>query len=63
MGIGKIEIILLIILVIVMLFVGGKKLPELAKGVGQSFKELKRGFKDDEPDEKPKAESKKETKK
>ena len=57
MGFGKVEIILLIVLVIVMLFVGGKKLPELARGIGQSAKELKKGFKDgiDEPD----AESKK----
>lgn len=48
MGIGKVEIILLIVLVIVMLFVGGKKLPELARGVGEAFKELKRGFRDDD---------------
>jgi len=48
MGIGKIEVILLIVLVIVMLFVGGKKLPELARGVGEAFKELKKGFRDDD---------------
>jgi sec-independent protein translocase protein TatA len=44
MGFGKIEIILLIVLVIILLFVGAKKLPELARGVGQSAKELKKGF-------------------
>jgi len=50
MGIGKLEVILLIVLVIVILFVGAKKLPELARGIGQSAKELKKGFReDDEP--------------
>lgn len=48
MGLGKIEIILLIALVIILLFVGAKKLPELARGIGQSAKELKKGFREDE---------------
>lgn len=48
MGLGKIEIALLIVLVIILLFVGAKKLPELARGIGQSAKELKKGFKDDD---------------
>lgn len=52
MGIGKVEIILLIVLVIILLFVGAKKLPELARGIGQSAKELKNGFKEDTEDEK-----------
>jgi len=52
MGFGKIEIILIIVLVIILLFVGAKKLPELARGIGQSAKELKNGFKDDTEDEK-----------
>lgn len=52
MGLGKIELILLIILVIVVLFTGGKKLPELARGVGQSAKEIKKGFRDDDKPEK-----------
>lgn len=47
MGFGKIEIILLIVLVIILLFVGAKKLPELARGIGQSAKELKKGFTED----------------
>ena len=51
MGIGKIEIILLIVLVIILLFVGAKKLPELARGVGQSAKELKKGFTTGLPDD------------
>jgi len=45
---SKIDIILIIVLAIVLLFVGGKKLPELARGVGQAAKELKNGFKDDD---------------
>jgi sec-independent protein translocase protein TatA len=58
--IGKFELIILLALVVAMLFVGGKKLPELARGVGQSAKELKKGFRDDNEEEKP---SKKTTKK
>lgn len=37
----------LIVVVVVLLF-GAKKLPELAKGVGQSIKEFKKGAKEDE---------------
>ncbi|MDP3444134.1 MAG: twin-arginine translocase TatA/TatE family subunit [Ignavibacteria bacterium] len=48
MGISKIEIIVLIALVITLLFVGGKKLPELARGVGEAARELKKGFRDDD---------------
>lgn len=55
---GKIEIILLIVLAIIILFVGAKKLPELARGVGQSARELKKGFTEGGPDEeKPVAKS------
>ena len=38
-GIGPTEIIL--ILVLVLLFFGGKKIPELMKGLGQGMKEFK----------------------
>jgi sec-independent protein translocase protein TatA len=38
-GIGPTEIIL--ILVIVLLFFGGKKIPELMRGLGQGMKEFK----------------------
>ena len=48
----KFEIIVLIVLLIALIFVGGKKLPELAHGVGQAAKELKKGFREDVKDEK-----------
>jgi sec-independent protein translocase protein TatA len=50
--------ILLILLVIVLLF-GGRKIPELMKGIGQGMKEFKKASRlDDEPEKKeePKAE-------
>jgi sec-independent protein translocase protein TatA len=44
---------LIIILVILLLIFGAKKLPELAKSVGSSAKELRNAMKDDEkPSEK-----------
>ena len=52
MDIGKFELIVILALVVTMLFVGGKKLPELARGIGQSAKELKKGFRDDPVDDK-----------
>ena len=52
MGLGKIEIIVIIALVITLIFVGGKKLPELARGIGQAGKELRKGFEKDEDDKK-----------
>ncbi len=61
-NIGATEIIL-IILVIVLLF-GGRKIPELMKGIGQGMKEFKKASKldDDEPD-KVKSEAKEDSKK
>jgi len=38
---------LVIVLVIVLVLFGAKKLPELAKGIGESVKEVRKGFKDD----------------
>ena len=61
---GKFELIILLALVVLVLFVGGKKLPELARGVGQSAKEIKKGFRDgDDDEEETKKSSKKTTKK
>lgn len=41
---GKYELIILGVLAVIVLFVGGKKLPELARGVGEAGHELKKGF-------------------
>ncbi len=39
---------LIIILVVVLLLFGGKKIPELAKGLGQGIKNFKKSVKDDD---------------
>ena len=58
--------ILLILLVVVLLF-GGRKIPELMKGIGQGMKEFKKASRlEDEPDKtttEPKTEPKEENKK
>ncbi len=43
--------ILLIVLGILILF-GGRKIPELMRGIGQGMKEFKKASRDDTPDEK-----------
>ena len=53
-NIGTTEIII-IALVIILLF-GGKKLPELIKGIGQSIKEFKKGSSGENTDEPKKEE-------
>jgi sec-independent protein translocase protein TatA len=50
--IGALEIVL-ILLVVVLLF-GGKKIPELMKGIGQGMKEFKKASKFDPADEEKK---------
>jgi sec-independent protein translocase protein TatA len=47
-GFGLPEILL--ILFILLLLFGAKKLPEIAKGMGKSVKEFKKGMKDIEED-------------
>lgn len=37
---------LLIVLVIILLLFGAKKLPELSRAVGESVKEIRKGFSD-----------------
>lgn len=49
---------LIVILVIVLLLFGAKKLPELARSVGQSAKELKTAMKDEPEGGKKKEDSK-----
>lgn len=57
-GIGFQE--LLVILAIILLLFGGKKLPELTKSISASIKELRKGFSDplDSNDEKDKQKQK-----
>jgi sec-independent protein translocase protein TatA len=60
MNIGWQEILL--ILLIVLILFGAKKIPELAKGLGRGVKEFKKGLKDEietpDDDEKKKPEEK-----
>ena len=52
---GKIGVTeILIILVIVVLLFGGRKIPELFKGIGQGMKEFKKASKYDPNDDKEK---------
>jgi sec-independent protein translocase protein TatA len=50
-GLGGSE--LLIILLIVLLLFGGSKLPQLAKGLGESIREFKKAAKEDPDEKKP----------
>lgn len=40
---------IVLILVIIVLLFGGKKLPELMKGIGQGMKEFKKATKEEDP--------------
>jgi sec-independent protein translocase protein TatA len=44
---------LLVILVVAMLLFGGKKIPELAKGLGQGIRNFKEAVKDEPPSTPP----------
>jgi sec-independent protein translocase protein TatA len=55
MDVGPVE--LLIVLAVVLLLFGSKKLPELAKGMGQAAKEFRSGLNDEHEPEKDKAEA------
>lgn len=52
MGIGMGE--LLVILAIVVLFFGGKKLPQLGSSLGEAIKNFKKGASGNDDDDKPK---------
>lgn len=47
-----------IIAVLILLLFGGKKIPELMKGIGRGIKEFKEGINPDEEDEKDKKDKK-----
>ena len=47
-GFGEI----LIILIIIMVLFGGKKIPELMKGLGQGIRSFKKAFEDENSDKK-----------
>ena len=50
MGLGVKEI--LVIAVIILVLFGGKKIPELMKGIGSGIKEFKKSVKDDDTKDK-----------
>lgn len=50
MRLGPTELIILLVLILVLF--GGRKLPELAKGLGQGLKEFKSATREDDTPEK-----------
>lgn len=52
-----------LIAVVVLLIFGGKKIPELMKGLGSGIKEFKKGVADDDTDKAPKEIEEKDKKK
>ena len=51
---GKFEELLVILVIILVLF-GGKKLPELARSIGTSVREVRKGFAGDDTEKTTKA--------
>ena len=51
---------IILVIVIVLLLFGGKKIPELMKGIGSEIKEFKNAAKDDQPANSKKEEETKE---
>ena len=51
---------IILIIVVVLLLFGGKKIPELMKGLGQGAREFKKGLNGEGEEEKKKDETKKE---
>jgi|TARA_B100001093_G_scaffold152301_1_gene145038 sec-independent protein translocase protein TatA len=51
LAIGPWQVVL--VAVVILLLFGGKKIPELMKGLGSGIKEFKKGVKEDNPDENP----------
>jgi sec-independent protein translocase protein TatA len=43
---GKVEELVVVLIIILVLF-GAKKLPQLSKGIADSVKEVRKGFRDD----------------
>ena len=44
---GRVEELIVVLLIVLVLF-GGKKIPELARNIGQSIREVKKGFTEEE---------------
>ena len=44
---GKVEELVMVLIIILVLF-GAKKLPELSRGIADSIKEVRKGFRDDD---------------
>lgn len=55
---GKTEDLVIVLLIILLLF-GAKKIPDLARSIGQAAKEVRRGFKDEDSEPAQKASPKK----
>ncbi len=54
---GKFEEVLIIVLIILLLF-GAKKIPDLARSIGQAAKEVRKGFTEGNSDDASKSDAK-----